>query len=117
MEGFPVAVGVYVNVDRARAFVRGRKPRHRLHVPWAYRQIKKGEVRVKQKHWRWGKLKDEAPIMVKVCGVRTLVDGWHRARRAHSKGKKFIPAHMLTEAEARLCGVPADWFKKIRKLR
>ncbi len=117
MEMFPVSPGVHVNIDRARRIVRGRKPNGRLFVLRALKYLSDGLASVNRRHAKRGKLKDEPVIMMRVGGIAVLIDGWHRAARAGMRGKSqrvFLPAHILSAAEAKSCVMPSDRTRLVK---
>jgi hypothetical protein len=116
MEAFPVAPGVMVNVDRARAIVRGRKPNHRVFLPEVARMLTNREASTKFSHIRKSMIKLGEPVLlVPVAGRPVLVDGWHRSRYAFQRGRRWLPGHLLTEAEFRRVVLMSKQFRKTGK--
>jgi hypothetical protein len=111
-ERFPVCAGCYIDVRRARGLIAAR-PREtvRMYVPKLRRFLRQKWVVVNYRHARWGKLKDEPLVAIRVCGILCVVDGWHRVWRASHEKKRWLRAHVLTPQEAAECGLPMEKFK------
>lgn len=117
IEAFPVAPGAFANIDKARRIVRGRKANSRLYVPVAAWCLRHEVSKINKRHLRSGKLKDDPVILMRVAGVSVLIDGWHRAARAHRRRKKWLPAHLLTASESDRIGIPMHYLKPVKHRR
>lgn len=105
IEYFPVSPGIWMNITKAIKLVSKRAPDTNIRTKVAAQLVKNGEAGVNKKHLKKGRLKKDPVILLRVAGKLTLIDGWHRANRAHRKGYKWYPAYVLTEKEAEACAM------------
>jgi hypothetical protein len=117
-EGFPVAVGVFIDVQHAVTLIK-RKPRrtHTVLVGPLRELIKTNYVAINKKHAETGPIQQTPLLMMEVAGRWCVIDGWHRVYQAHRWGRKTLKAYRLTAKEAKLCAWPMlKWIKVTKKL-
>ena len=91
---------VAIDVTAARRLTRHRRPTARVDLRRAMRFIEHGWVRINKRHAVRGRLKAGPLLLATILGRRVLIDGWHRAYRAHRAGRRFLTAHLMTAAES-----------------
>jgi hypothetical protein len=116
-EIYYLSPGVIVRIKLALEIIGTRRPNFRCHLPTAAWIVKTGGAEISYPHLRNAKLSDAPVIMGRVGGVPVLVDGWHRAIRAHRAGRTWLPAHLLSDAEFIRCCERSDHFEYNRERR
>jgi hypothetical protein len=111
VESYPVAPGVVVDVTAARDIVQGKKANARVDLRTMEHILYQRMASVRAWKVVHGFDCREPAILVKIAGIKVLVDGWHRCARARRlRKRRWYPAILLTEKQFREVSMESIYF-------